>query len=303
MIAIQELKNEVARSDIKVSALLRKAKIVLKDSGKQEFLSWIEKELNGYDKGEKVPEYRIIHGEPKGWNPYHGWVPFIIEDPETQELLSKRGTSQSVAELESLIEYKSKSDYLQMPYPAEARANFSKSVGLDTNFSLFISLSAIHGILNAVRNRLIDQLIDIDMSYDEGSSHMTKGEIIFPEELIAKLPQDMKILADDFNFNFSHQRPKTCILILRRILPLSIVRRFQKDNKEGEIRNANGEYLETKALLGKAQALLSQGRIYTDLTSYKVLTDAAQHSYTLNVQMSDALGTAIALRVFLDDIF
>lgn len=277
---IQELKNEAARSDIKVSDLLRKAKLALKNTGEPEFLKWIDKELNGYDKGESVPEYRMIHGEPKGWNPYHGWVPFIIEDPKSQESLSKRGTSQSVAELESLIQHGSKSDYLQMSYPAEARANFSKSVGLDTNFSLFISPSAIHGVLNTVRNKLIDQLIDVDI-HEQVGSHATKEEIIFPEELIAKLPQDVKLLADDFNFNFSNQRPKTCMLILRRILPLSIVRRYQKDSKENEIKDADGEYFEAKALLGKAQSLLSQSRIYTDLASYKTLTDGAQHSYTL----------------------
>jgi hypothetical protein len=300
---IQGLKNEAAGSEIKVSELLRKAKLILKDSGKQDFLSWVDKELNGYDKGEDVPEYRIIHGEPKGWNPYHGWVPFIIEDPKSQELLSKRGTSQSIAELESLIEHGDKSGYLQMSYPAEARANFSKSVGLDTNFSLFISPSVIHGILNTVRNKLIDGLIEIDTGSDQEGSPSSKGEIIFPDELIAKLPQDIKLLADDFNFNFSNQRPKTCMLTLRRILPLSIVRKYQKDNKENEIKNASGEYLETKALLGKAQSLLSQGRIYTDLASYKTLTDGAQHSYTLNIQTSDVRGAAIALRVFLDDIF
>lgn len=300
---IQDLKNEAASSGIKLSELLRKAKLVLKDSGKQDFLSWIDKELNGYNKSENVPEYRIIHGEPKGWNPYHGWIPFIIENPESQELLSRRGTSQSIAELESLIEHSGKSDYLQMSYPAEARANFSKSVGLDTNFSLFISPSAIHGILNTVRNKLIDGLIEIDTGTEEGNSHSGKGEIIFPEELITKLPQDVKLLADDFNFNFSNGRPKTCMLVLRRILPLSIVRKYQKEGKETEIKDANGEFLEAKALLGKAQSFLSQGRIYTDLASYKSLTDGSQHSYSLNVQMPDARGTAIALRVFLDDIF
>lgn len=300
---IQELKNEASGSGIKVSELLRKAKLVLKDSDKKEFLSWIDKELNGYSKSENVPKYRVIHGEPKGWNPYHSWVPFIIKDPKSQELFSKRGTSQSIAELESLIEHGDKLGYLQMSYPAEARANFSKSVGLDTNFSLFISPSTIHGILNTVRNKLIDGLIEIDTGSEQNNLHRSKEEFIFPEELITKLPQDVKLLADDFNFNFSNGRPKTCMLILRRILPLSIVRKYQKDGTEAEIKDTDGEFLEAKALLGRTQSLLSQGRIYTDLASYKSLTDGAQHSYSLNVQISDARGAAIALRVFLDDIF
>lgn len=86
---IQELKNEAAKSEIKVSELLRKAKIVLKDCGKQDILNWLEKEINGYEKGENVPEYRIIHGEPKGFNPYNGWIPFIIDNPKNKKTFLK----------------------------------------------------------------------------------------------------------------------------------------------------------------------------------------------------------------------
>lgn len=298
---LQELKNDATKSEIKVSELLRRAKIVVGESDK-EFLVWIEKELNGYGKDKKVPAYRMIHGEPKGWNPYRGWIPFVISNPESQELISTRGSSQSVAELESLASNKS-SSYLEMPYPAKNQADFSKSVGMDTKFSLLISSSAIDGILNAVRNKLIDWLIAIDTNDTTNEPIVGVEDIIFPEELIVKLPQDVKLLVDDFNFNFAHNRPKTCLLILRRVLPLSIVRRYQQDDKEAEIKGSGGDYLDTKALLGKSENLLSQKRIYTDLVAYKILTDGAQHSYTLNVQISDAKGAAIATRVFLDDIF
>ena len=143
----------------------------------------------------------------------------------------------------------------------------------------------------------------MDTSDLGGASSTGTEDVIFPEELIEKIPQDIKLLVDDFNFNFAHGRPKTCLLILRRVLPLSIVRKYQKDDKESEIKGYGNDYLDTKALLGKAESLLSQKRIYSDLIQYKILTDGAQHSYTLNIQMADARGAAIATRVFLDDIF
>lgn len=300
---IQELKNEAVRSDVKVSDLLRKAKLVLKDINNLEFLSWVEKESNGYGKNDKVPEYRIVHGEPKGWNPYRGWIPFIHEDPKIQELLSRRGVSQSIAELESLIESNKNSEYLQMPYPTELQANFSKSVGLDTKFSLFIPPVAIHRILNTVRNKLIDWLIRFSAEERITTFDESKKNIIFPKELIEKLPRDLKILADDFNFNFKNERPVTGMLILRRMLPLSIVRKFQALDRENEIKNKDGDYLDTKALLGKIESLLSNKRIYKDLINYKILIDSSQHSYTINIQPNDTEGAAIKLRVFLDDIF
>lgn len=302
-ISLQELKNDAVRSEIKVSELLRRAKLILKDTDQQEFKDWLNKESNGYGKSEKVPEYRMIRGEPKGWNPYHGWVPFIIEDPKTQESLSKRGSSQSIAELESLIGNNENPIHLEMPYPAEAQANFSKSVGLDTKFSLFISPSAIHGILNIVRNKLIDYLIEANNDQESVTIDKVKEKVIFPNELIEKLPRDLKILTDDFNFNFAHEKPITGMLILRRMLPLSIVRKFQKLDRETEIKGDDGNYLDTKALLDKAEVLLSNKRIYRGLTSYKILIDGSQHSYTLNVQMPDTEGAAIKVRVFLDDIF
>lgn len=300
---LQELKNDAVRSEIKVSELLRRAKLVLKDTDQQEFGVWLNKESNGYSKAEKVPEYRIIRGEPKGWNPYHGWVPFIIENPKTQESLSKRGSSQSIAELESLIKNKENSVHLEMPYPAEVQANFSKSVGLNTKFSLFISPSVIYGILNTVRNKLIDYLIEANSGQEAVTVDEIKGKVIFPNELIEKLPKDLKILTDDFNFNFSHEKPVVGMLILRRILPLSIVRKFQKLDREAEIKGDDGDYLDTKALLGKVEDLLSNKRTYNELKSYKILIDGSQHSYTLNVQMLDTEGAAIKVRVFLDDIF
>ena len=129
-------------SEIKVSELLRRAKIIARESDK-DFLKWVEKELNGYGKDKDVPEYRIVHGEPKGWNPYNRrWIPFVIDNPESKELISNRGASQSIAELESLASNKS-SSYLEMPYPAKNQADFSKSVGVDTKFSLLISSVSI----------------------------------------------------------------------------------------------------------------------------------------------------------------
>lgn len=296
---LQELKNDATRSEIKVSELLRRAKVSGENNKK--FLIWINKELDGYVKGKKVPKYRMIYGEPKCLNPRRGWVPFVIDDPNFQESISTIGCSQSVAELEKLVSNKD-SSYLIMPYSAKIQADFSKSVDMNTKFSLFTPPVAIEGILNAVRNKLIDRLIGLDTTDSDVNTSTNVEDVIFPDELISKLPQDVKLLIDDFNFNFTHSRPKTCLLILRRILPLSIVRRYQKDNNELEIKGSGGEYLDTKALLGKAQNLLSQNRIYTDLISYKILTDGAQHSYTLNAQITDARGAAIVTRVFLDDI-
>lgn len=91
--------------------------------------------------------------------------------------------------------------------------------------------------------------------------------------------------------------------MLRKILPFSIVRKFQIENKENEIKDSKGDYLETKSLLGNVEKLLSNKRIFKEISNSKILLDSSQHSYTLTVDYTDVQGVALNLRVFLDDIF
>ena len=160
----QQLKNEAVRSDAKISDLLRKAKIhISRDVSQKDFLSWINNELNGYHNGEKVPGYRVVQGEPRGWNPYNtSWIPFIHDHSEIQETISKRGVNSSVSELEDLLQKDSGNQQIQMPYPADAQKLMSEGVGLQTQFSLFLSPTVVVGILESVRNKLIDHLVELD---------------------------------------------------------------------------------------------------------------------------------------------
>jgi hypothetical protein len=189
-----------------------------------------------------------------------------------------------------------------MPYSSILQKQLSNGTGFTTKFTLMVPSVSIIKILELVRNKLLDWIIGISKKYNKSNVVINKS-VIFPGELIKKLPQDLKILCDDFNFNFENDRPVAGMLILRRILPLAIVRKFQKLNREDEIKDSNGDYFDTKALLGRVESLLSNKRIYKELISYKFLIDSSQHSYTINVQMPDTEGAAIKLRIFLDDIF
>ena len=125
---------------------------------------------------------------------------------------------------------------------------------------------------------------------------------IFPEELIKSLPSDIGKICAEFNSAFKCQNANACLLLLRKILPLSIVRKFQNLNREADIKD-QGEYLETKSLLGKVEGELKEKRIYKDILNHKPLIDGVQHSYTFTPHMADVTGAAIAIRIFLDDLF
>lgn len=165
-ISIKNLSEETVNKNIAVSELLRKAKIVASELELSDFLKWIDFELNGYG-GEKVPEYRILKGDIRAFNPFRGWIPFVHTDPKTNDALSTRGVNQSVGALEELIKGNKK---LSMKYPSELESRLRKSIDFETEINLFIDKSQIVGIVEAVRNTLFDWLIKLDKAGVQGEN-------------------------------------------------------------------------------------------------------------------------------------
>jgi hypothetical protein len=288
-----------------LSDLLRKAKTISQINSDPKFSAWIEKELNGYNEKDEIPEYRKIKGELMAWNPVRGLIPVFIQEIDIQERLSTGFCYQPVGELEFLIYKATTNEQLIIPYPISLQSILYNAFGgVYGKFVMSVPAVYIIKILEVVRNKLLDKVIEISNSSDEKNITSIKELLpVFPKELIEKLPSDLKILADDFNFNYQNKRPVACMLILRRILPLAIVRKFQMLCQEKEIIRDDGDYLDTKGLLGKVKSLLKNKRIYDEIMNYKILLDASQHSYAINVQMTDAEGAAVKIRVFLEELF
>ncbi len=156
IIEIQRMAND---SDVKVSTLLREAKIVASNLNQNDFISWLDKELNGYSKDDKVPEYRVIKGIPQGHNPYRGWIPYFNNDPKSQEIISSRGIGQSVGQLEEIL--KSDKGSLAVKYPPDVEAQLRKSIRYDIDIQLSIDRAAVVGIIEHVRNIILDWSINL----------------------------------------------------------------------------------------------------------------------------------------------
>ena len=170
---LQELQLQAADSKVPISELLRKAKIVAVKLDLTEFSIWIEKELNGYDTSAKeiFPKYREVRGEPKGWNPYHGWQPIIFTEEGTAERMSKRDIHQPIGELDDLLR-NNDAHTLAVTYSAEAKMNIMKAIQTETDVQFVMGRSAIAGILDAVRNLILDWALKLEKAG-------VKGEGIF----------------------------------------------------------------------------------------------------------------------------
>lgn len=158
---VLELQKDAMDNSIPVSALVRKAYIIAKKLGISEFEKWVHSELNGYevDKG-KIPSYRKIQGDIRGWNPYHGWIPVVIENEKVSEILSNNKIAQPITDIEILAN--SEGNCLSMKFSQKVQNQLSKGIKMQTNFELQFNKEQMKSILEAVRNIVLGWALKLE---------------------------------------------------------------------------------------------------------------------------------------------
>ncbi len=159
---VEELQRDALDRRAGVSDLLRKAKTIAFKLDLPELEKWVQSESGGYKSGD-VPDYRVLVGHVKGRNPFHGWQPVQFGDSATELLFSKQRVCDSVAELESLVANAGMRE-LMLPQSAEAKQMLRAATGFDFDFTVVIPPSALAGILDAVRNALLEWALKLEKS-------------------------------------------------------------------------------------------------------------------------------------------
>jgi hypothetical protein len=153
---VLELQRDALDRNVSITELLRKALVVARKLKIIDFEQWVSQELNGYGDNSEVPKYRMITGQVKAWNPYHGWQPVVINNPDMESTLSQRACGQTIAEIESLIKNKAESDPFQMPFSAEILNMLRKGIKFNTEITLITSHTSLVRILDAVRTIILN---------------------------------------------------------------------------------------------------------------------------------------------------
>lgn len=162
MSIVLELQQEAIDSNSDILSLLRKALLVARKLGLKDFEEWINCELNGYQDAANIPDYRNLHGELKGWNPYHGWISVVIQDIRFEEIFTNRKTYQSIPSICSLLS--PKNEIANMPMPASVNVKISELTGFDTKYTLFIPHNQISNIIDQVKNKILDWSLILEES-------------------------------------------------------------------------------------------------------------------------------------------
>jgi hypothetical protein len=160
---VLELQKEALDRKVPVSDLLRKAMVVARKLKVRELEKWIGNELGGYTgDADEVPSYRRLTGQVKVFNRFQGWMPMTFEDPEHAQICSTRLCGQSAAELESLVGGK-KDSTLMMPFPPEIEKQLMASMHpIALQPLLHVPPSAIVGILDTVRNTVLNWALRLE---------------------------------------------------------------------------------------------------------------------------------------------
>ena len=157
---VLELQRDALDKSVRIGDLLRKALVVARKLKVTDTVEWISNELNGYPEGAEVPEYRKLRGELKVHNPYHGWIPLMMSSAKHADMLSKRGTSQSVSELDQIANGDGDLVYVRLPRSIEQ--SLMKGMEAPLEPAVILSKSQIHGLLDRVRNAVLEWSLGLE---------------------------------------------------------------------------------------------------------------------------------------------
>jgi len=158
---VLELQRDAITPTVPVSELLRKALVVARKLNIADMRLWLESELNGYNGELPTPDYRHVTGRVMGFNRFRGWEVCTIQDAWMADLLSRMPADQSVSELESLIQNGSDAAFgYFLFYPERAVRLIQRTY--DFQMALNVDRAQLHGIVEAVRNLILEWSLQLE---------------------------------------------------------------------------------------------------------------------------------------------
>ena len=171
MSLLRDIQAAAIDSDVEITVLLRKCKVLAARLRNQEFKAWVESELNGYDEREQLPEYRVFSVSSKGHfagafgsGLRNADIPMFTIPEGYREEMSHSYLMSSIAEIQSLVE-SSGGTSLHEPWPSDFVAIVGRNIYGDMNCMQawkVISRASLVGVIDTVRNRILSFVLEIE---------------------------------------------------------------------------------------------------------------------------------------------
>lgn len=155
-----ELQRDSLDRGIHITDLLRKALLVSRKLKIKDIEQWIDSELNGY-KTKKIPDYRIVYGEVKAFNPYRGWIPVMVPDPKWSDMLRSQNIYLSVSQIEDLARNTKKGSFIAK-YSSQQANIIMNLMGEDFEPALHIPTHQLIRIIDVTKTKIMDFALDLE---------------------------------------------------------------------------------------------------------------------------------------------
>ena len=188
MSLLREIEAAATESQVDITTVLRKAKILAAGLQNPEFGSWVDRELNGYDDRSSLPAYRVLPVEVQGhfrnrsglhWNGAPVMTSFLPN--ELRDSGERSYCVQPIATIASMAAKANDGNELQAPWPQELAVRFGAR-GYNGWECLgawqIVSPHALEGIVETVRNRILEFVLRIkNQNPDAGAAPPSRQSV------------------------------------------------------------------------------------------------------------------------------
>lgn len=171
--------KELANSEVTISTALKRTKVLLQELDNQEILNWVNYEIEGYPKGEDVPEYRMITGQLRGTyfkgsmasHMTYNNVPLSLGKmpDETKRDFLIRPITEGIEALNETIEQTDKGGTFAFVVPADFYpiiAHFNNDpYMMIVSANVELSIPQIRNIFSKVESKLLDILAFLEKKF------------------------------------------------------------------------------------------------------------------------------------------
>lgn len=227
-----DLQNEITSSECDIVMVLRRAHVIATKLGLSEFDRWITNELNGYPNQDACPNYRIVRGILKGFNPYQGWIPTIISDSELEKMICEVRVQTSISEIISLC--KTSENGLVSEFTGEKLKLINELFDspVQMKYALHLSSSSVSDIAEKVKNTILEWTLKLEsegvlgegmrFSNEEKQNAQSMPQTInnyFGATNVINAPsENMQIVSGNENVTFSYGNADLAIAEIERAI-------------------------------------------------------------------------------------
>jgi len=192
MSLLRDIQNDVIDTNADISVILRKCKVLAVRLGNEPFEKWVDQELNGYKNKNLLPDYRIVEVYSKGHfsGPFgsgikNADIPLSCIPKKYRENLRKCYFIEPIGYYINLLK-NSKGNNFEEQWSPDLVAYIGESIYQNMNCMSawkLIPNSSIFSLVEAVRDRILNFVLEIGKEAPDAGEDSPKTQKISPERI------------------------------------------------------------------------------------------------------------------------